>query len=72
MKSWCPALGFCPEVKEYKKNPDAYKGHVGDLSAVVRLAVTGRTNTPDLCTIMQLLGKEKVSARLNMFASKLG
>ena len=72
MKSWCPALGFCPEVKEYKKNPEAYKGHVGDLSAVVRLAVTGRTNTPDLCTIMQLLGKEKVSARLNKFAGKLG
>lgn len=72
MKSWCPELGFCPEVKEYKKNPEAYKGHVGDLSAVVRLAVTGRTNTPDLCTIMQLLGKEKVSVRLNRFASKLG
>lgn len=72
MKSWCPELGFCPEVKEYKKNPAAFKGHVGDLSAVVRLAVTGRTNTPDLCTIMQLLGKEKVSVRLNRFASKLG
>lgn len=72
MKSWCPPLGFCPEVKEYKKNPAAFKGHVGDLSAVVRLAVTGRTNTPDLCTIMQLLGKEKVSVRLNRFASKLG
>ena len=44
---------------------------MGDLSSVVRLAVTGRTNTPDLCTIMQLLGKEKVSERLNRFAEKL-
>ena len=71
MKTWCPGLGFCPEVKEYKKNPEAFKGHVGDLSSVIRLAVTGRTNTPDLCTIMQLLGKEKVSERLNRFAEKL-
>ena len=71
MKGWCPDLGFCPEVKEYKKNPAAYKGHVGDVSSVVRLAVTGRTNTPDLCTIMQLLGKEKVAERLNRFAAKL-
>ena len=71
MKSWCPELGFCPEVKEYKKNPEAFKGHVGDLSSVVRLAVTGRTNTPDLCTIMRLLGLEKVRARLTRFAEKL-
>ena len=71
MKTWCPSLGYSPEVKEYKKNPEAFKGHVGDLSSVIRLAVTGRTNTPDLCTIMQLLGKEKVSERLNRFAEKL-
>jgi len=44
---------------------------VGDLSSVIRLAVTGRTNTPDLCTIMQLLGKEKVAQRLERFAGKL-
>ncbi|MBR6119783.1 MAG: glutamate--tRNA ligase [Oscillospiraceae bacterium] len=71
LKTLCPGLGYSPEVKEYKKNPEAFKGHVGDLSSVIRLAVTGRTNTPDLCTIMQLLGKEKVSARLNRFAEKL-
>ena len=71
MKSWCPELGFCPEVKEFKKNPDAFKGHVGDLSSVIRLAVTGRTNTPDLCTIMQLLGKQRVAQRLQRFAEKL-
>ncbi len=65
IKSICPALGFCPEVKEYKKNPEAYKGHAGDVSTVIRVAVTGRRNTPDLCSIMQLLGKETVLARLN-------
>ena len=71
MKSWCPELGYCPEVKEYKKAPEAYKGHVGDLSSVLRLAVTGRTNTPDLCSIMQILGRQKVAERLERFAQKL-
>ncbi len=71
MKTICPALGFCPEVKVYKKDPASYKGHVGDVSTVVRLAVTGRTNTPDLCSIMQLLGRERVLARLAAFADHL-
>ena len=65
MKSICPQLGFAPEVKEYKQNPDAYKGHVGDVSTVVRIAVTGRSSTPDLCTILKLLGKDRVLARLD-------
>lgn len=65
MKEICPALGFCPEVKQYKQNPEAYKGHVGDVSTVIRIALTGRSNTPDLCTIMQLLGKQRVLERLN-------
>ena len=69
IKGLCPALGFCPETKEYKKNPDAYKGHAGDVSTVLRLAVTGRRNTPDLCGIMQLLGKEEVSNRLKAAAA---
>ncbi|MBQ6830223.1 MAG: glutamate--tRNA ligase [Clostridia bacterium] len=65
IKGICPTLGFCPEVKEYKKNPDAYKGHAGDVSTVIRVAITGRRNTPDLCSIMQLLGKETVLKRLS-------
>ncbi len=65
IKALCPAIGFCPEVKEYKKQPDAYKGHAGDVSTVIRVAVTGRRNTPDLCGIMSLLGKDTVVKRLN-------
>ncbi|MBQ9862027.1 MAG: glutamate--tRNA ligase [Clostridia bacterium] len=65
IKALCPAIGFCPEVKEYKKQPDAYKGHAGDVSTVIRVAVTGRRNTPDLCGIMSLLGKDAVAKRLN-------
>ena len=72
VKSICEPLGFCPEVKEYKKDPTGWKGHAGDVSTVIRLAVTGRRNTPDLCAIMQLLGRERVLARLNAAIEKLG
>ena len=65
IKALCEPLGYTPNVKEYKKNPDAFKGHVGDVSTVIRLAVTGRKNTPDLHAIMSLLGEEKIKARLN-------
>ena len=64
IKEMCERLGYTPNVKEYKKNPDAYKGHVGDVSTVIRLAVTGRKNTPDLYAIMQILGEEEVKTRL--------
>ena len=65
IKALCEPLGYTPNVKEYKKNPDAFKGHVGDVSTVIRIAVTGRRNTPDLYSIMQLLGNDEVKARLN-------
>lgn len=57
-------FGFCPNIKEYKANPDAYKGSVADACTIIRVAVTGRRNTPDLYTILQLLGKEETLARL--------
>ncbi len=69
IKALCPGLGFCPEVKEYKKNPAGWKGHAGDVSTVIRLAVTGRRNTPDLCAILRLLGRERVTARLREAAA---
>ena len=71
IKALCEPLGFTPNVKEYKKNPDMFKGHVGDVSTVIRLAVTGRKNTPDLYSIMQLLGKDRVLKRLSAAAAKI-
>ena len=65
IKSLCEPLGFTPNVKEYKQNPESFKGHVGDVSTVIRLAVTGRKNTPDLYSIMKLLGKDEVVKRLS-------
>lgn len=65
IKGICPALGFASETKAYKAQPEAYKGHAGDLSTVLRIAVTGRRNTPDLCSIMKVLGKDKCIERIN-------
>lgn len=71
IKDLCEPLGFAREVKTYKKNPDAYKGHVGDVSGVLRLALTGRRQTPDLCSIMALFGRERCQARFARFLAAL-
>ena len=66
-----PAEKNCENVKEYKQSPETFKGHVGDISTVIRVAVTGRRNTPDLYEIMKLLGGEEVVSRLKAAAEKL-
>lgn len=58
-------LGYAKAPKFYKKNPEQFKGHVGDVSTVIRVAVTGRRNTPDLYEILQVLGKDKVMSRFD-------
>ncbi len=60
-------LGYAKEVREYKDNPDKYKGHVGDVSMVLRVVLTSKTMTPDLYEIMCLLGKNRIEKRFNMF-----
>ena len=64
IKELAGELGYAKEVKEFKANPDAYKAHVGDVSTVLRVALTGRTNTPDMYEIMQVLGKDSITKRL--------
>lgn len=64
IKDMCAPLGFTPNVKEFKKNPDAFKGHVGDVSTVIRIALTSRRNTPDLYSIMNILGENEIESRL--------
>ena len=65
------ARGYAVRPKDYKKNPDAYKGHVGDVSTVVRLAITGRRNSPDVWAIQQVLGEEKTVGRVKAFIAQL-
>ena len=64
MKDLAEEFGYAREVKEYKANPDAYKGHVGDISTVIRVKITGRSNTPDLYEIMQVLGMNEIKSRI--------
>ncbi len=63
IKELAGELGYAKEVKEFKANPDMYKAHVGDVSTVLRVALTKRTNTPDMYEIMRVLGKDKMEKR---------
>ncbi len=70
-EEWFPTVqelaaeqGFARSPKEYKQAPESYKGHAGDVAGVIRAAVTGRLNTPDLYTIMQVMGEDKVKERI--------
>ena len=65
MKTVAAANGFATDMKAYKADPTAYPGNVSDVAEMLRIATTGLSNTPDLWTIMQILGKEKTLARLN-------
>ena len=64
IKALAVEMGYAGEVKEFKANPDMYKAHVGDVSTALRVALTARTNTPDLYEIMKVLGKATVCKRL--------
>ena len=58
-------LGYAAKPKDYKKNPDDYKGHVGHVSTVIRLALVGRAQSPDVWAIQQIMGEDMVRARIN-------
>ena len=60
-------LGYAVKPKDFKKNPDQYKGHVGHVSTVVRVALMGRQQSPDVWEIQQILGEERTRARLAEF-----
>ena len=64
IKDLAEELGYAREVKQYKQEPEKYKGHVGDISTVIRIALTARANTPDMFEIMQVLGNNSVIKRL--------
>jgi glutamyl-tRNA synthetase len=70
MRDLAESLGYARDVKTYKKNPDGFKGHFGDVMMVVRVALTGKTNTPDLYEILQTLGAERSAARLRAAAAQ--
>ena len=71
IKELAEKTGYAREVKMYKQEPEKWPGHVGDISTVIRVALTGRTNTPDMYEIIQTLGEERVKQRIEMAIKKM-
>ena len=59
------SLGYAANNKDYKANPEAYKGNIGDLAEILRITLTGRKNAPNLCTVMYVLGLEETHRRID-------
>ena len=71
VKELTESMGFTTDMKAYKADPTAFPGTVADISTFIRLAVTGKTNSPDLYTVMQILGYARTVARINAVISSL-
>ena len=67
IKELCDELGYASNMKEYKENPDNYKGNIADVSTVIRVALTSSSMTPDLYELMKLFGTTRIKERLNKF-----
>ena len=63
--------GYAAKPKDYKKHPEDYKGHVGHVSTVIRIALTGRSNSPDIWEIQQILGEKTARARMQKYIDSL-
>ncbi len=66
-KEFAVENGYAATPKEYKKSPDNYKGHVGDICEALRVMITGRTKSPDLFSIMKILGKTRINERIELY-----
>ncbi|MBR4466788.1 MAG: glutamate--tRNA ligase, partial [Clostridia bacterium] len=67
VKAVASAHGYCANMKEYKEHPEDWKGSVGDVSEYIRVGLTGRKNSPDLYTVMKILGREESERRIRLF-----
>ncbi len=70
IKTFCEELGYAANMKMFKKNPSEYKGHIGDVTGIIRVALTNRKNTPDMYEIMQVMGTKHTLARLTGCANQ--
>ena len=71
IKAVADLLGFASDMKAYKEDPTAYKGNVADVSMFLRVAVTGKLNSPDMYAVMQILGEDRVRARIEKMLNTL-
>ena len=65
LKQIADKLGYASDMKAYKADPEKYKGNVSDIAEIVRIAITGRANTPDLWSIVHIMGEEQMNERIN-------
>lgn len=65
LKEVADKLGYASDMKAYKADPEKYKGNVSDIAEIVRIAITGRANTPDLWSIVHIMGEEQMNERIN-------
>ena len=71
VKTVAEQTGFCTNNKEYKANPTAYKGNTADACTILRVAITGREQTPDLFSLLKILGKEELENRIDYVINNL-
>lgn len=71
LKAIAAKFGFAADMKAYKANPDDYKGSISDVAEMVRIAVTGRANTPDLWSIIHIIGEQDMRSKINDAISSL-
>ena len=71
VKAITEEIGFTTDMKAYKADPSAFPGTVADVSTFIRQAVTGKTNSPDLYTVMQILGYDRTVARIKKVMENL-
>jgi glutamyl-tRNA synthetase len=64
IKKVAEELNYATDRRDFEKNPENYKGKVGDVAMIIRLAVTKKSKTPDLYQIMQVLGEDEVKKRI--------
>jgi glutamyl-tRNA synthetase len=68
LREFATSIDYANNMKEYKANPDAYKGNFGDIARIIRVIMTGRTNSPDLYEVMKVLGQDRVVNRLRNYS----
>ena len=71
IKAISESLGYTSDMKAYKADPEAFRGNVADISMFIRVAVTGKTNAPDLYTVMQIIGRTETIARISSMTRSL-
>lgn len=71
IKAVAESIGYASDMKVYKANPEAFRGNVADVSMFLRVAVTGRLNSPDMYAVMQVMGAERVTARIRAMLDTL-